>query len=135
MVKWPKDNEPVSFEYITEPIVDAIQFAYEMKRVNKDKDIPYNGLDVGRKEAATCLRAYDQLSSYNLACSHEEQGRTALEEIVGLAVRLGIEQGRRIEQSSDIKRINEQLVDLALTYMKDVKREKDAIPPRENTET
>jgi hypothetical protein len=96
MKEWPADEKPAYFEDITAPIIRAIKFAYALRRKNRGKSIPYNGLDIGKDSQATCLRAKEQLSAEQLAYSSDEQGRNALEEIIGLAVRLGIEQGRRI---------------------------------------
>lgn len=95
-MRWPDKDEPMDFEKLTKPLVKAIRFAYDLKRKNRDKDIPWKGPDIGARERATCLSPSTQLKSENLIYSEEEQGRDALEEIIGLALRLGIEQGRRI---------------------------------------
>lgn len=94
---WPKDKkECVSFYKITEPILEAVRFAYNLERKNKNKSIPWNGLDIGDKEKAGSFSPTEKLRAGNLKYSLEDQGRDALEEIIGLAVQLGIEQGRRI---------------------------------------
>jgi len=97
---WPKDDKIVSFVEITEPIREAILFAYTIKRKNKNRSIPWNGLDIGEDEKCTCFSPKDQFHLDNLRYSEDEQGRDALDEILGLAVRLGIEQGRRIFKNS-----------------------------------
>lgn len=99
--KWPEDEaEPLSFDAITRPLIKAIKYAYKLERRNKGKSIPWSGPEIGRPELAICLPAKEKLSAKMLAYSEDDQGRDALEEIVGLAVQLGIEQGRRIFRSS-----------------------------------
>ena len=97
---WPPDDAPANFEDLTAPICAAIRFAYRLQRRNQDRDIPWSGPEIGAEERATALLAQAQLGAVNLAYSLDDQGRDALTEIIGLAVRLGIEQGRRIVKSS-----------------------------------
>ena len=40
MKKWPENNETVSFEELVAPICNAVKFAYDLKRKNRDKNIP-----------------------------------------------------------------------------------------------
>lgn len=94
---WPENDEPAAFEEISEPIIKAIRFAYRLVRRNKTKDIPWSGLDLGQNEKVTCSRPMTKLTADHLAFALEDQGRDALEEIVSLAIQLGIEQGRRME--------------------------------------
>ena len=92
---WPNNGQTVSFQDMVKPIVDAISFAYQLQRQNKSTDIPWSGLDIGNDLKATCFNPDERLSAEQLNYSNEDQGRTALEEIVGIAVQLGMEQGRR----------------------------------------
>ena len=104
MVKWPDNDEPMEFEKLTAPLVRAVRFAYDLKRKNRDKDIPWRGPSIGKDCLATCFDAKEQLTASNLQYSEDEQGRDALVEIIGLALRLGIEQGRRITmESSEVR--------------------------------
>jgi hypothetical protein len=96
MSKWPANDKPFNIEKLTDPLIKAMRFAYKMQRQNADKDIPWRGPDIGDRERANCPSPKTQLKAENLQYSDEEQGRDALEEIMGLAIRLGIEQGRRI---------------------------------------
>jgi hypothetical protein len=99
---WPeKKNEPLSFTDICDPLVKALRFAYKLERRNRDKNIPYKGPNIGPREQASCLAAKHQLTSEALIYSEEDQGRNADDEIIGLAIRLGIEQGRRLERQDD----------------------------------
>ena len=96
MKAWPKNDKPASFEDIVAPLKAAIKFAYKMSRRNINKNIQYKGFDIGQAQFATCFHANETLSAKHLKFTLEDQGRDALEEILGIAVQLGIEQGRRI---------------------------------------
>lgn len=93
---WPPNDAPASLEDLVGPICDAIRFAYTLARQHADRDIPWSGPEIGVAQQANCPLAADQLRAENLAYALDDQGRDALMEIVGLALRLGIEQGRRI---------------------------------------
>ena len=97
---WPDDDKPIRFELLANEICKAIRFAYKIKRQNEDQDIPWRGPNIGPSDRVTCLSPHEQLSAEMLAWSKDDQGRDALDEIVGLALRLGIEQGRRIFKES-----------------------------------
>ena len=113
MKKWPKNDETASFTDLTASAVSAIKFAYELKRKNKGKSIPITGLDT----PDTTIHGPSSvlLNAANLKYSEEEQGRNALVEIVSYAVRLGIEQGRRMTMQGHVVTLKAQL---ALQEMK-----------------
>lgn len=93
---WPEDGT-VDFDELVEPVVKAIKFAYNLRRKNLNKDIPYKGYE--RKHClSTCLSIGSTLSAENLQYEQREQGRSALETIVGVAVQLGFEQGIRYQK-------------------------------------
>jgi hypothetical protein len=96
--QWPENDKPARFQDIVDPIVKAIEFTYKMERKNERKNVPWNGLDIGEHQKVTSLRPRESLSAKQLAYDEEDQGRSALEVIVGLAVQLGAEQGRRCER-------------------------------------
>ena len=98
MKKWPDDNKPANFEALVEPLVASLRFAYDVKRKNQGKSVPYRGAD--HNMLGYAYSGAKKLSAENLRYSEEEQGRDALTEIIGLAVMVGIEQGRRIEYTS-----------------------------------
>jgi len=79
-----------------------LKFAYKMKRQNQNFDIPYDGFDIGRQQWASCFHANETLSAEHLRFIKEDQGRDALDEIIGIAVQLGIEQGRRLNNANKI---------------------------------
>jgi hypothetical protein len=107
---WPDNDEPIDFEALSRPLVRAVHFAYSMRRKNKDKDIPWNGPDIGVRERAVSFDAKKKLTAANLAYSNDEQGRDALEEIIGLAIQLGIEQGRRLTVQGPMKSLRLELL-------------------------
>ncbi len=92
---WPLEG-PVDFEELTGPVCRAIRFGYQLERRNKDTSIPWTGLDIGKCEKAAGFSPHDKLHSTNLEYDENEQGRDALEVLVGIAVQLGAEQGRRM---------------------------------------
>ncbi len=122
MKKWRKDGEPESFTSIADHIKKAIKFAYKMERTNVKKDIKWEGLDIGQKEKATCYSPDEQLTAENLKYSFEEQDKDALDEILALALRLGIEQGRRIEKSGLEKNLLTMRIDIISVELKEIKR-------------
>lgn len=98
-IPWPdRDDDTLSFDLLTKPVCEAIRFAYELERRNQDSSIPWSGPDVGR--TSTSLQPKERLDRENLEYSLDHQGRDALREIIGIAIQLGIEQGRRLERQS-----------------------------------
>ena len=97
-MEWPKDRrEPVDFDDLARPVVDAIKSAYDLKRKNRGRDIPWTGPPVGKSEAATCCDHAELLSAEGMGWQEDDQGFEAIEVIVAIALRLGIEQGRRVQ--------------------------------------
>lgn len=94
---WPREGRPANFSELTEPVCEAIRFAYEISRRNKRRSIPWIGLTLGERELAGCPPPHEKLGRSYLEYSEHHQGRDALDELVGIAVQLGIEQGRRLE--------------------------------------
>lgn len=116
MKKWPEDGSTVHFEEIIESTKEAILFAYNIKRKNRNRSIPWNGLDIGDSSKATCFSPEEQLRLKHLRYSENDQGRDALDEILSIAVRLGIEQGQRIFKKSP----EYQIMKIHLNLMKDL---------------
>ncbi len=92
--KWPANDKPANFEDLTRSVRKALRFAYKMQRKNEGKSIPVAGYDLPKSAIAPAASVL--LNTENLKYSKENQGRDALDEIIGYAIRLGIEQGRRI---------------------------------------
>ena len=116
MIKWPDGNKTADFDAITGPIVQALADAIGNKMVwtepvkrrggyafssgtSSIKGIDYNGLDILDNLKHVCQSPDKRLSREGLQFDWEDQGRHPVEVIVGLAVQLGIEQGRRIERA------------------------------------
>lgn len=115
MKPWPEDDKPAEFSDIANPLVNAIRFAYWLERQNEDIDIPYDGLNIGKDCAATCLPANEVLSAKRL------EGYDPLEQIIMLAVQLGIEQGRRITMKGNaVKMLRIKLAGLQFEKNQDV---------------
>lgn len=102
--QWPKDNKPAQFSDLVDPVIKGIRFAYSMKRRNETRRIPWTGPDTGK--SAVTPPPKEWLSRDSLAWDLEDQGRDALEILVGIAVQLGIEQGRR----ATIEKLNEMML-------------------------
>lgn len=98
---WPADGGPLDFEAISRPVLHAIRFAYTLERRDRRKNIPWRGPEIGESMRACSPLAKERLKAHRLAYAEEDQGRDTLEEIVGLAIQLGIEQGRRIARSEE----------------------------------
>ena len=96
ILQWPKDGV-ADFEDLASPLVSAMRFAYELKRVNAHQDIPYKGYDRSSL-LHCCVPIADKLSAEGMMFDYEDQGREAVEVIIELAIQLGIEQGRRMER-------------------------------------
>lgn len=93
IIPWPDGQEPASFDKLVGPLRDSVDAIYELKRLD-DQEIPYVGYDVGDQHVA--LGMLEQLTPDMLRYDEEDQGRDAMRVILALAVRLGIEQGRRM---------------------------------------
>lgn len=92
---WPSDGSPVEFTSIIEPLRDVVKQLYDLQRRSL-KDIDYKGLDLGQNEKVICLSPRDSLTVENLQYAEDEQGRDPMTTVLCIAVRLGIEQGRRL---------------------------------------
>lgn len=94
---WPDDGKPVSLEELTGPLCQAIRFAYSMRRKNRNKDIPYNGYEAAESPWGPSAKV--ALKAANLQYSEHDQGRDALTELIGIVLRVGIEQGQRMAKT------------------------------------
>ena len=119
-VPWPEGDEPLSFGALTAPVLSAIRFAYRLERQHKDQDIPWTGPNIGEGSLVVSFPPDLCLTRKNLAYSLDDQGRCALEEIIGIAVQLGIEQGRRMEVTSSPSKMRELSIALALDTLKGI---------------
>lgn len=118
---WPKDDATVRFDDIINPLRDAVDQLYTLKRVNKDMDVHWDGLDIGEATKATCHGPDHALSAESLKYDEEEQGRDAMRILLGIAVQLGIEQGRRIvanDPATKMDRLRMEMMERQLLQLK-----------------
>lgn len=116
---WP-DEKPVNFRELVGPVCDAVRFSYDLSRRNEHRSIPWTGHNIGSEELVCSSPPHERLKRSELQYNEKEQGRDALEVLVGIAVQLGIEQGRRMER----KRSSDKH-DLAVILAKEVLRAGD----------
>ena len=92
---WPDNNEMAMFMDIADPIREALQVAIEKGDKVYEEGIEWTGLEQGFSNSATIPNPSEMLHAYHLKYSNERQGRDVYTEIIGIAVQLGMEQGRR----------------------------------------
>jgi hypothetical protein len=86
---WPMEGEGerwegvASWDTIMGSFRKAIKFAYNMRRKNEGKDIPYTGYPIGYGDRAGCLGPEERFKAESLRYDKEDQGRDALEVIMG----------------------------------------------------
>lgn len=93
--KWPDKFGLVRFSSIVDPLRDALQTAMEKEDKVYEEGIEWNGLELGGRESATVFQPEAALHAQNLKHSKDSQDRDVFTEILSIAVRLGVEQGRR----------------------------------------
>ncbi len=97
MAEWPEDDKVARFIDLTNPVRDLVKQAYSLKRKPAiKKGLDWKGPPLPESLHATALEFSDKVSAENLRYDDEEQGRDPMIIIIGIAVQLGIEQGRRI---------------------------------------
>jgi hypothetical protein len=93
MKQWPENDQPAPFEDLVKEIFEAVRFAYNFERKNEGIDIPLVGPDapptIFNPSGSECLKVKW------LGASTDDQIRTPMEIIIGVAIRLGAEQERR----------------------------------------
>ena len=97
MADWPENDKVLSFWELTDPVVDLVRQAYSLRRKAAiKKGLDWKGPSLPKSLAASSFPFDEKVSAENLRYDEEEQGRDPLTVIIGIAVQLGIEQGRRI---------------------------------------
>ena len=94
--RWPSDGSVVDITSLTDPVLSSIRSAYKLRLFNI-LDIPWTGLTLGARELAICSDPQITLTKERLL----QSSHSALETIVGIAVQLGIEQGRRLRNAEN----------------------------------
>ena len=122
MKDWPKDqNETASFTDLTEPLREVVSQAYVLKRKNEEKDLNYDGYNVGQDTLVCSHDPVTALTATQLKYDNDEQGRDAMKIILGIAVQLGIEQGKRLafrdmKSNFDMIRMAKESLDVVLNH-------------------
>ena len=109
---WTDDGKPIWFEDLVDPVVEAIRYAYKLERQNDGQDIPWNGPSAARDELVSDMDHAVALTAKHLEFNLEDQGRDALVTLVSIAVKLGIEQGRRIVKNEFEYKLAKQIIKL-----------------------
>lgn len=92
---WPANEEPASLESLASACKRALMQGITWERINADRDVEWAGPPAGRDGRSTALGFPDMLRADYLG-AEREQGRDVIDVILAIAIRLGIEQGRRI---------------------------------------
>jgi len=94
MKDWPKDNKPTNFDALSDSVVRVIEELYTLTPKEYGDRIEWEGL---ASPPSPCNLSFEEsLTRENLEYSEQEQGRSTITTCVGIALTLGIEQGRRI---------------------------------------
>jgi len=97
MINWRSDGEPEKLRDIVIPLKRTLKdLISSMKSYSTSKDLFYDGFTLGDNELITCLPPDQSLTFKNLCKEKKDQNRDPFDVILGIAVQLGIEQGRRI---------------------------------------
>ena len=98
-----KEYEPPNTPFAFDEMLDAFREAVKYSLVVEDKenigDIPWNGPEITHYSLLACGFNVEASLSEEIREYHAERGRSTLDVILGCAIRLGIEQGRRMCQS------------------------------------
>lgn len=100
-ISWPKKNKPASFRELVKCLRHAFLQGASWTRINEDADIKWAGPGQETLTGATSLEYEEWLMAENLRYSQDDQGRDFLDEIFGIALQLGMEQGRRVQARRD----------------------------------
>jgi len=118
MTKWPKDDKHMNFEDLTGPVYKAIKQVYKLTPKDYGERIKWTGPALPKSMEATCLSFEEALTKEQLKYDEEDQGRDPLKVLIGIAVQLGIEQGRRINKKDVSMDIVISSLEIALRYLK-----------------
>ena len=110
-------DEPYSFDDLTVPVCDAIRELYDLKpRGDYGDKVEWTGPDLGKSLRANSLTFDVALTRDSLEYNNENQGRSPLQTVVGIAIQLGIEQGRRLYRKD--QEMSLKLLDMAVKLLK-----------------
>ena len=106
-MKWPKDeSKPASFRELAKCVRKAFLDGANWERINRSKNIKWTGPPQGKYSAPVSLAFGVGLRAKTLRVDETEQGRDFLDHIIGIALQLGVEQGRRIHNEKNKSWVN-----------------------------
>jgi hypothetical protein len=88
------EGKPWVFDDLAKAVRKLFKFAFDMKRKNVGKRIPYEGPTLTSYKLSN--RALAKNLTKSTLSSHRENGRDVLDVIILIALTIGIEQGLRI---------------------------------------
>ena len=116
MKKWPKDlTKTVYFDDLIEPIKKVLLFILKNggKKIADDVVIPYNGYNIGQDDLVCAFDPVSKFAPKQRIYDRDNQGRDIFDLLIGIAVQLGIEQGRRILRKQQFHSVNILKTDLS----------------------
>jgi len=106
-MKWPKDeSKTIPFRDLARCVRNAFLQGANWERINKSKNIKWTGPPQGKYSAVVSLAFGVSLRAKTLRVDEEDQGRDFLDRIIGIAIQLGVEQGRRIHNEKNKSWVN-----------------------------
>lgn len=98
---WPSDpKKTANFSEILDPLVNAVKATHKIERI-EGIGYDWDGLPNGDRESPISVDPNERLTAKYLDWQANYNDNSALEIILTLAIQLGIEQGRRLDRSSN----------------------------------
>ena len=94
--QWPADGSTVSFGDLVDPLRKVLRRG------------EYAGYDIGEREKAGCLSPDEALAPEQLD-RYRERGTDRAAVVLGIAVQLGIEQGRRMAIQEAVREVERMI--------------------------
>ena len=102
------------FADIADALRRSVEFAYDLRRKNKGKDIPYDGPPITTSKILANAFSVEEAFTDEMLRGDEERGRDAMATIIGKALQLGMEQGWRMVTDDGSARMDLSVIRLAL---------------------
>jgi hypothetical protein len=92
--EWP-EGEALVFSELVQAVRKTIAQAYDFQRVNPEKSIDWKGPSTPQAVLTGGLGFPERLKAERLQSYERDQGRDAMDTIIGIFLQMGIENGRR----------------------------------------